>query len=147
MTRSTVSLFSRPASLSTKSQPKSIAVGGDGSVFLAEINGLEVVRDNQKTFEFPTSFTPSAIDVYGSLVAIGGEVSCSYPWHTLLAIDSGGTQDTKVRLYEWDGKSLKEAGMLEGNRGSISAIRFSPNGTMLVSGDVSYVNYIRFMRG
>lgn len=66
--------FSRPASLSTKSQPRSIAVGGDGSVFLAEINGLEVVRDNQKSFELSTSFTPSAIDAHGSLVAVGGEV-------------------------------------------------------------------------
>jgi len=107
-----------PASLATKSQPKSIAVGGDGSVFLAEINGLEVVRDNQKTFELSTSFTPSAIDVHGSLVAVGGE-------------------DAKVRLYEWDARSLREAGLLEGNKGSISAIRFSPDGAMVVSGDSS----------
>jgi len=107
-----------PASLSTKSQPKSIAVGGDGSVFLAEINGLEVVRDNQKTFELSTSFGPSTIDVHGSLVAVGGE-------------------DAKVRLYDWDGKSLKETGLLEGNKGPISAIRFSPDGTMVVSGDSS----------
>ena len=47
-------------------------------MFLAEINGLEVVRDNQKTFELSTSFTPSAIDVHGSLVAVGGEVGCLY---------------------------------------------------------------------
>jgi hypothetical protein len=43
-------------------------------VFLAEINGLEVVRDNQKISELSTSFTPSAIDVHDSLVAVGGEV-------------------------------------------------------------------------
>ena len=66
--------FSSPASLTTKSQPKSLAVGGDRSVFLAEINGLEVVRDNQKISELSTSFTPSAIDVHDSLVAVGGEV-------------------------------------------------------------------------
>lgn len=105
-----------PASLSTKSQPKSIAVGENGFVFLAEINGLEVVRDNQKVFELSTSFTPSAIDAHGSLVAVGGE-------------------DAKVRLYNWDGKSLKEAGLLEGNRDLISAIRFSPDGTKVVAGD------------
>ena len=132
-----ISLFPRPASFSTKSQPKSIAVGGDGSVFLAEINGLEVVRDNQKIFELSTSFTPSAVDVHGSLVAVGGEVSCLYHSSVLLAINNDDTKDAKARLYDWDGKSLKETGLLEGNKGPISAIRFSPNGTMLVSGDVS----------
>ena len=83
--------FPRPASLSTKSQPKSIAVGEDGSVFLAEINGLEVVRDNQKTFELSTSFTPSAIDAHGSLVAVGGEVGCFYHSCALPAIHNGDT--------------------------------------------------------
>ena len=142
-----ISLYSRPASLSTKSQPKSIAVGGDGSVFLAEIDGLEVVRDNQKTFELSTSFGPSAIDVYGSLVAVGGEVGCFYHSCALLSINKSDTKDAKVRLYNWDGKSLKETGLLEGNKGPISAIRFSPDGTMVVSGDVSCVNCFPFIRG
>jgi len=137
----TVSLYSSQASLSTKSQPKSIAVGEDGSVFLAEINGLEVVRDNQKTFELPTSFTPSAIDVHGSLVVVGGEVGYLYHSRFLLVIDSANAQDSKVRLYNWDSRSLKEAGLLEGNKGPISAIRFSPDGTKVVSGDVSFVNF------
>ena len=56
------------------------------------------------------------------------------------------TQDAKVRLYTWDSKSLKETGLLEGNKGPISAIRFSPDGKMVVSGDVSYVNHPRVMR-
>jgi WD40 repeat protein len=142
-----VSLFSRPASLSTKSQPKSIAVGGDGSVFLAEINGLEVVRDNQKTFELSTSFTPSAIDAHGSLVAVGGEVGSLYHSCAFLVIDSDVTQDAKVRLYDWDSKSLKEVGLLEGNKGPVSAIRFSPDGTKVVSGDVSCVSCLHFTRG
>jgi WD repeat-containing protein 1 (actin-interacting protein 1) len=59
-------------------------------------------------------------------------------------VDDRGTQDTKVRLYDWDGKSLKETGVLEGNRGPVSAIRFSPDGTMVVSGDVSCTNFLRF---
>ena len=64
----------------------------------------------------------------------------------LPSIDSGIAQDAKVRLYDWNGKSLKEAGLLEGNKGPISAIRFSPDGTKVVSGDVSCVNVLRFMR-
>ena len=43
-------------------------------MFLAEIDGLEVIRDNQQTSEFSTPFTPNAIDVHGSLVVVGGEV-------------------------------------------------------------------------
>ena len=47
-------------------------------MFLAENDGLEVIRDNQKTFKLSTSFTPSAIDVHDSLVAAGGEVGDSH---------------------------------------------------------------------
>ena len=55
-------------------------------MFLAEINGLEVVRDNQKTFELSTSVTPSAIDAHGSLVAVGGEVGYLYHSCALLRL-------------------------------------------------------------
>lgn len=64
-------------------------------MFLAEINGLEVVRDNQKTFELSPSFTPSAIDVHGSLVAVGGEVGCFYRSGTFQTIDDGDTRMQK----------------------------------------------------
>lgn len=37
--------------------------------------------------------------------------------------------------------------MLEGNKGAISAIRFSPDGAMVVSGDVSCVNHLHLMGG
>lgn len=107
-------------------------------MFLAEINGVEVVRDNQKTFEL-TSCTSNTIDVHDSLVAVGGEVGGFSHSCDKLSIDERDTQDAKVRLYDWDGKSLKETGVLEGNRGPISAIQFSPDGTMVVSGDVSCV--------
>jgi WD40 repeat protein len=46
-------------------------------------------------------------------------------------------KDRKVRLYDWDGKVLKEAGVLEGNTGTISALSFSPDGKLIASGDVS----------
>jgi hypothetical protein len=39
---------------------------------------------------------------------------------------------------------MTECGLLEGNKGPISAIRFSPDGTMVVSGDVSSVDYLHF---
>lgn len=42
---------------------------------------------------------------------------------------------------------MKECGLLEGNKGPISAIRFSPDGTMIVSGDVSSVDCLHFTGG
>jgi len=63
----------RPASCATTSQPKSISVAEDGTVFVAEINGVEAIRDNQKVFELKTSYTPSAVAASRSfnIVAIG----------------------------------------------------------------------------
>ncbi|KDQ58569.1 hypothetical protein JAAARDRAFT_34386 [Jaapia argillacea MUCL 33604] len=104
------------AAASTSSQPKSVAVAGDGTVFVAEAQNVEAFRSNQKVFETSTKFTPSAIASHGSLVVIGGE-------------------DQKIRLNEWDGKQLRETANLEGNKGSVTALAFSPNGSLLVAGD------------
>ena len=66
--------FGSPASVSTTSQPKSLAVGEDNSVFVAEIGRVEVVRDNQKITSSAFSFNPSSVATYGGLVGVGGEV-------------------------------------------------------------------------
>lgn len=42
----------------------------------------------------------------------------------------------KVRLYSWDGKGLAESATLEGNKGVVCALAFSPDGSRLASGDV-----------
>jgi WD40 repeat protein len=52
------------------------------------------------------------------------------------------TQDQKVRLYSWDGKSFQEVGILEANKGLVSALAFSPDGLKLAAGDVSTFLYI-----
>ncbi|KAG6863111.1 hypothetical protein C0991_008141 [Blastosporella zonata] len=44
--------------------------------------------------------------------------------------------DRKVRLNTWDGKSLKETAILEGNNGIVLALAFSPDGKYLASGDM-----------
>lgn len=42
-----------------------------------------------------------------------------------------------MRLFDWDGSALKEIALLEGNKGVVSALAFSPDGSKLAAGDVS----------
>ncbi|KAJ7634661.1 WD40-repeat-containing domain protein [Roridomyces roridus] len=108
------------ASIATAAQPKSIAVAGDGTVFVAEAGGVEAIRDNQKVAHLATKYTPSAVGAAkgGNIVAVGGE-------------------DQKVRLYEWSGTAFTEIALLENNKGVVSAIEFSPDGAFLAAGDSS----------
>jgi WD40 repeat protein len=52
-------------------------------------------------------------------------------------------QDCKVHLNEWDGKTMSETVVLEGNTGIVSALAFSPDGKLLASGDVSVLCFLR----
>ncbi|THH29175.1 hypothetical protein EUX98_g5012 [Antrodiella citrinella] len=106
------------ASCATASQPKSIAVANDDTVFVAEVKHIEAIRSNQKVHAVETSFTPNSIATAGKIIAVGGE-------------------DHKIHIYEWDGKTLGKAGLLEGNKGPIGALAFSPDGSLLASGDSS----------
>ncbi|KAG6830598.1 hypothetical protein H0H92_015879 [Tricholoma furcatifolium] len=106
-----------PSSVPIASQPKSLAIAGDGTVFVAEINSVEAFRSNQRVFEHKPKVVTSAVAAFQGIVALGGE-------------------DKKVRLNAWDGKSLTETTVLDGNRGVISALAFSPDGKFLASGDM-----------
>ena len=64
----------RQASFPTAAQPKSLAVAGDSTLFVAEIDLVEAVRSNQKVYELKPSFSPTAVAATGTTVAIGGEV-------------------------------------------------------------------------
>lgn len=46
-----------------------------------------------------------------------------------------------MRLYDWDGKALAEAATLEGNKGVVSALAFSPDGALLTAGDVGLFRF------
>jgi hypothetical protein len=58
------------------SQPKSVAVTGDDTVFVVEQSGIEAFRSNQKVHEVNTSYTPGAISASGTLVAVGDVGYC-----------------------------------------------------------------------
>ncbi|KAJ7689439.1 WD40 repeat-like protein [Mycena rosella] len=106
------------ASIATAAQPRALAAAADGTVFVAEGAGVEAVRENQKVAHLATKYAPGAVGAHGTLVAVGGE-------------------DQKVRLHEWSGTALKEVALLEGNKGVVSALEFSPDGALLAAGDSS----------
>lgn len=87
-------------------------------MFVVSSEAVEAIRSNQKLHELKPKYTATSVAASGSTVAVGGE-------------------DQKVRLYEWDGKALKEVAVLENNKGSVSALAFSPDGSLLAAGDVS----------
>ncbi|TFK32026.1 WD40 repeat-like protein [Crucibulum laeve] len=115
-----------PASASTIAQPRSIAVTSDSTVFIvelakgSELGNIEAFRSNQKVFNLQPKFTPVSVATSGSTVAIGGN-------------------DGKVRLNQWDGKTLSETTVLEGKGKSqeVTFIAFSPDAKYLASGDKS----------
>ncbi|KAH9074141.1 WD40 repeat-like protein [Lactarius deliciosus] len=108
---------------STASQPKTLAAAKDGTIFVLGVDAVEAVRNHQKVADLRpwgggATTVPTAIAATGSLVAIG-------------------FGDQKVRLYDWDGKTLQEAGLLHANGGLVSVLAFSPDGSKLAAGDSS----------
>ena len=63
----------------TASQPKSIAIAADSTVFVAEVNSVEAIRSNQKVFDLQPKFSPTTVAASGPVVAIGGDVSTGRP--------------------------------------------------------------------
>ena len=131
----------RPASVPTASQPKSLAIAGDSTVFVMEINTIEAFRSNQRVFQQTPKFTSSAIAASGSTIAIGDEV-CNGSFSVVARLKHSRSKDCKIHLNEWDGTILKETGVLEGNTGIVSALAFSPDGRLLASGDVSVLCFL-----
>ncbi|KAI0322912.1 WD40 repeat-like protein [Amylostereum chailletii] len=106
------------ASFTTSAQPKALAVAADGTAFVVEAGVVEAVRSNQKVTELKPKSSPSAVAASQDTVAIGYE-------------------DQKIGIFKWDGKSLNAVGTLDGNKGVISALAFSPDGSKLAAGDSS----------
>lgn len=68
----------RSTSITTAAQPKAIALAGDGTIFIAEINTIEAFRENQRVFHETPKGAPSVVAAYNDLIAIGGEVRVTF---------------------------------------------------------------------
>ncbi|CAG8459255.1 6982_t:CDS:10 [Ambispora leptoticha] len=109
----------------TGSLPKGIAVSKEDFIFVATVKDLQVFKDGKQITSLALSFTSGAIAVNqdGTEVAVGGE-------------------DIKVHLYQFGEEKLVEQKQLSSNRSAITALAYSPDGTLLASGDSSGKIYV-----
>ncbi|KAJ3182926.1 WD repeat-containing protein 1 [Gaertneriomyces sp. JEL0708] len=104
--------------IATGSLPKGVASSNGTSIYVT-VNGEAVVISNgQRVSEVKLSWVPTSVAIApnGVNVAIGGE-------------------DNKVHLFDLANGNLSETGALENNRGPITALSYSPDGTMLAAAD------------
>ena len=55
---------------------ETLAITGDDTLFVVEINVIEAIRSNQQVFELKPKYSPSAIAAMRDIVAVSSEVSC-----------------------------------------------------------------------
>ncbi|RHZ71165.1 hypothetical protein CDV55_108335 [Aspergillus turcosus] len=96
-------------------QPKSVAAG-DSTVLVGTSEGVEIYRDGKKTGDFKPKSTVTAVAAHGNVAAVGGE-------------------DSSVQICEISNSSLSPKTDIKASRNPVSALAFSPNGSLLAIGD------------
>ncbi|RHZ52608.1 hypothetical protein Glove_460g58 [Diversispora epigaea] len=103
----------------TEFQPKGLAVSKDDRIFVATINNIKIIKDDKSVF---------AIDVPSPPRVIALNLDC-----TEIVV---GCEDSKVRIYKVNDDALEEEKkQLTNFRSAITAISYSPDGTLLAVGD------------
>lgn len=106
--------------LSLPGQPCDLAVAADEPevVLVPTSKGIVLVRSKVALSTTPVAYelSAAALSPDGSEAAVGGT-------------------DGKLRIYSIRGDTLTEEAVLEKHRGPITAVRYSPDGALLASGD------------
>ncbi|KAI8923046.1 quinon protein alcohol dehydrogenase-like superfamily [Entophlyctis helioformis] len=107
-----------PQAVATGAVPKSLASRGATSIVVTIKDEVIVSTNGAKQSTIKTPYTPSSVAISpdGKTAAIGGE-------------------DGLVHIYSIDGASLNETSKIEGNKGTITAMAYSPNGDLLAVAD------------
>lgn len=99
-------------------QPKGIA-SADGRLFVATMKGIEILSKDTVVGKVPTDYTPTAIAASEFLVAVGDDRNV-------------------VHIYNIDASNkLTPKKELTASTAQISALAFSPNGSLLAAGNSS----------
>lgn len=109
------------SSIKLSSQPKGVGTS-DGRVIVALNDGIAVYSKDQLIGQLNTDFTPAAVAVYSSLVAVGGP------------------DDNSVRVYKLDGSgklASAPTATLKNSTAKVAALSFSPDGKHLAAGNSS----------
>ncbi|KAJ3172014.1 hypothetical protein HDU88_006826 [Geranomyces variabilis] len=108
----------KSAILATGGIPKAIAASKGITIAVTVNNQIILSKDGAQLGDKKLDWTPASVAIApnGKDVAVGGE-------------------DHKVHIYTLDGNSLKDKATLEGNRGAVTALAYSPDGNMLAAGD------------
>lgn len=96
-------------------QPKGIAAGGS-TVLVGTPENVEIYNDGQKSGEFKPKSSLSVVAAHGSTTAIGSE-------------------DSFVQICDISSASLSPKIDIKATRNPVSALAFSPDGSLLVIGD------------
>ncbi|KAJ3410682.1 hypothetical protein HDV05_003479, partial [Chytridiales sp. JEL 0842] len=103
----------------TGSLPVDVATGHDNSMLLVTNDGnIELTKKDTTIAKIKVDYTPTVASVS--------------PTNDVVVI---GSEDRKVYVYKLENSTLKLHQTLEGNRGSIASLSFSPNGQLLASAD------------
>ncbi|KAJ4765427.1 WD repeat-containing protein 1 [Rhynchospora pubera] len=109
-------------SIDIGSQPKdlSLASGSPGLALVVTDSGAIILKDLKIVSNVNLGITVTAVAVSheGNEVIVGG-------------------QDGKLHVYTVDGNDLKEEAVIEKHRGAITAIKYSPDGSMYASADTN----------
>ncbi|CAG8586963.1 14992_t:CDS:2, partial [Acaulospora colombiana] len=102
----------------TGSLPKGLTISKDGKTFIATLNDVHIIKDGKIVYSIPLPSPSGAIAINPS----GTEIAV-------------GSEDAKVRIYRVNNAELEEKERLTDNRGAITAIAYSPDGSLLAVGD------------
>ncbi|KAB8263752.1 transcriptional regulator of RNA polII, SAGA, subunit-domain-containing protein [Aspergillus pseudonomiae] len=95
-------------------QPKSIAAAV--VVLVGTSESVEIYKDGQKIGDFKSKFPITTVAAHGSTAAIGGD-------------------DSSIQICEISGATLIPKTDFKASRNPVSALAFSPNGSLLAVGD------------